>query len=193
MAMWAGVQNVSRPIERCHEMSQTTPTFALVAAISAAATYQGTPPGRGAAPVRGSVAAVTGYRSREPPETSPLPRHFSKIFFTCWCASARASLAVIRPVAAFANMVGNTNVSNTSLSAGLAGPGWPIFVAHCRAVEIGLSLPGGLEPNGSLDVTCSSHLVPDAGFCPTATPASATDPVNDGKLYSLLPSTASRY
>src|SRR5438477_87885 len=91
-----------------------------------------------------------------------------------------------------ANVLGNTNVSNTSLSAGLAGPGWPIFVAHCRAVEIGLSLAGGLEPNGSLDVTCSSHLVPDAGFCPTATPASATDPVNDGKLYSLLPSTASR-
>src|SRR5881398_429689 len=42
--MWAGVQNVSRPIERCYEMSQTTPTFALVAAISAAATYQGTRP-----------------------------------------------------------------------------------------------------------------------------------------------------
>ena len=30
--MWAGVQNVSRPIERCQEMSQTTPTTTLNAA-----------------------------------------------------------------------------------------------------------------------------------------------------------------
>src|ERR1043166_7477613 len=76
MAMWAGVQNVSRPIERCHEMSQMTPTFALVAAISAAATYQGTTPGCGAAPARGPVAAGTGLAvarpSRHQPPAAPL-------------------------------------------------------------------------------------------------------------------------
>src|SRR5438445_794099 len=102
MAMWAGVQNVSRPIERCHEMSQMTPTFALVAAITAAATYHGTTAGR-------DVAGA-----------------------------------------------------------------------------------GGVEPNGSFDVTCSSHLLPEAVFWASATPGSATEPVNEGKLYSLLPSTASR-
>ena len=62
-------------------------------------------------------------------------------------------------------MVGSTNVSKISLSAGLAGPGCPMFVAHCNAVLIGLSFDGGLEPNGSLAVACSSHLFPDAGFC----------------------------
>src|SRR5207245_11646583 len=60
MAMWAGVQNVSRPIERCHEMSQMTPTFTLVAAITAAATYHGTTAGRDVAGAGGAVAAVTG-------------------------------------------------------------------------------------------------------------------------------------
>src|SRR5437660_1538925 len=105
---------------------------------------------------------------------------------------AARCLAVMRPVAALANMVGRTKVSNTSLSAGLAGPGWPMFVAHCRAVLIGLSLAGGLEPNGSFAVACSSHLVPAAGFCATGTLGSATEPVKDGKLYSLLPRTASR-
>src|SRR5437867_616237 len=77
-------------------------------------------------------------------------------------------------------------------TAGFAGPGCPMFVAHCKAVLIGLSLEGGFEPKGSFDVTCSSHLLPEAGFCATGTPGSATDPVNDGKLYSLLPRTASR-
>src|SRR5438046_9479827 len=80
-------------------------------------------------------------------------------------------------------MVGRTNVSKISLSAGLAGPGCPMFVAHCSAVLIGLSFAGGVEPNGSFAVACSSHLFPDAGFCPTGTPASATDPGNEGKLY----------
>src|SRR5690349_12109540 len=54
--MCAGVQNVSRPIERCQEMSQMTPTFALVAATSAAATYHGTTAARGA--VRGDGSGV---------------------------------------------------------------------------------------------------------------------------------------
>src|SRR6266496_5283152 len=69
--MWAGVQHVSRPIERCHEMSQMTPTFALVAAISAAATYHGTTPGCGAAPVRAPVAAVTGLAVARAPRDQP--------------------------------------------------------------------------------------------------------------------------
>src|SRR6266571_1404909 len=42
MAMCAGVQNVSRPIVRCHEMSQITPTPVLVAASNTAVRYQGT-------------------------------------------------------------------------------------------------------------------------------------------------------
>src|SRR5205809_179932 len=138
-------------------------------------------------------AAHSSYdRSREPPATRPLPRHFSKIFFTCWWASARASFAVMRPVAALANMVGRTKVSNTSLSAGLAGPGCPMFVAQSRAVLIGLSLDGGVEPNGSFAVTCSSRLLADAAFWASGVPGSATEPGNDGKLYSLLPRTASR-
>src|SRR5207253_2526189 len=106
--MWAGVQNVSRPMERCHEMSQMMPSFALVAAT-------------------------------------------------------------------------------------LAGPRCPIVVAQWSAVLIGLSLDGGFEPNGSVAVTCSSHLLPEAGFWASGTPGSATEPVYDGKLYSLLPRTASRY
>ena len=39
--MWAGVQNVSRPIERCHAMSQWVPTIAEVTAITAHHTYHG--------------------------------------------------------------------------------------------------------------------------------------------------------
>src|SRR5439155_17512567 len=129
-----------------------------------------------------TAAVLISYRSPEPPDTSPLPRHFSKIFFACSCASSSACLALIRPVAAFANMVGRTNVSKISLSAGFAGPGCPMFVAHFSAVLIGLSLVGGFEPNGSLAVTCSSHLLPAAGFWATGTPASATEPGYDGKL-----------
>src|SRR6266513_2093150 len=53
MAACAGVQNVSRPIERCQEMSQMMPIFALVAATSVAATYQG----RGAAVGAAGAAA----------------------------------------------------------------------------------------------------------------------------------------
>src|SRR3989449_4793511 len=140
----------------------------------------------------GGPPPSSDHLSPEPPATSPLPRHFSKIFLTCWCASSNACLAVIRPVAALANIVGRTKVSNTSLSAGFAGPGCPMLVAHCKAVLIGLSLEGGFEPNGSFAVTCSSHLLPEAIFCATGAPGSATEPVKDGKLYSLLPRTASR-
>src|SRR4029077_1761865 len=72
MAMWAGVQNVSRPIERCHEMSQMTPTFALVAAISAAATYHGTTPPGGGARVPGVAPVVSGLAgARAPRDQAP--------------------------------------------------------------------------------------------------------------------------
>src|SRR5438046_3036391 len=37
--MWAGVQNVSRPIERCQAMSQCDPTIAEVTAMTADQTY----------------------------------------------------------------------------------------------------------------------------------------------------------
>src|SRR5438876_12223848 len=60
MAACAGVQKVSRPIERCQEMSQMMPTFALVAATSVAATYQGRCAASGGARVAGAAAAVIG-------------------------------------------------------------------------------------------------------------------------------------
>jgi hypothetical protein len=40
--MWAGVQNVSRPIVLCQEMSQKTPVAANVTAATAHQTDQGT-------------------------------------------------------------------------------------------------------------------------------------------------------
>ena len=39
--MWAGVQNVSRPIDRCQAMSQWDPTIAEVTAMTADQTYHG--------------------------------------------------------------------------------------------------------------------------------------------------------
>src|SRR5579863_203159 len=42
MAMWAGVQNVSRPIDMCQEMSQCPPIIAEVTAATVDQTYQGT-------------------------------------------------------------------------------------------------------------------------------------------------------
>src|SRR5262249_17209105 len=42
MAMCAGVQNVSRPIDRCQEISQCTPTMANVTAATEHHTYHGT-------------------------------------------------------------------------------------------------------------------------------------------------------
>ena len=59
--MWAGVQKVSRPIERCHEMSQRMPTLALVAAMTAAHTNQGTPTApRGAGGAAARAAGPAG-------------------------------------------------------------------------------------------------------------------------------------
>src|SRR2546428_13806144 len=42
MARWAGVQKVSRPIVRCQEMSQMTPTITLVEAKRTAYKNHGT-------------------------------------------------------------------------------------------------------------------------------------------------------
>src|SRR5947209_6174717 len=41
IAMWAGVQNVSRPMDRCQEISQWIPTIAKVTAATEHQTYQG--------------------------------------------------------------------------------------------------------------------------------------------------------
>jgi hypothetical protein len=46
MARWAGVQKVSRPIVRCHEISQIAPIAALVAAISVIQAYRERVPAR---------------------------------------------------------------------------------------------------------------------------------------------------
>ena len=42
MARWAGVQNESRPMDRCQEMSHWTPTMTLVDAKATASSGQGT-------------------------------------------------------------------------------------------------------------------------------------------------------
>src|SRR5438093_969011 len=164
----------SRPYALCHQLSNGADVI-----IAKAPQMHTQAPSGPRKPQNPTVAA----------RSSAVP---AKLFLTCWCASSNACLAVIRPVAALANIVGRTKVSNTSLSAGFAGPGCPMLVAHCKAVLIGLSLEGGFEPNGSFAVTCSSHLLPEAIFCATGAPGSATEPVKDGKLYSLLPRTASR-
>src|SRR5438034_2344992 len=72
---------------RCQEMSQITPTIALVAASTTATTYHGRSTAPALARPVETAAVLISYRSPEPPDTSPLPRHFSKIFFACSCAS----------------------------------------------------------------------------------------------------------
>src|SRR5437773_11867836 len=76
MAACAGVQKVSRPIERCQERSQMMPTFALVAATSVAATYQGRCAASGGAGVAGAAAAVIGLlvtrAAGDPSSAAPL-------------------------------------------------------------------------------------------------------------------------
>ena len=51
MARCAGVQNESRPIDSCHEMSQCTPIIALVMAATEVQIYQGVR-GSGVQPLR---------------------------------------------------------------------------------------------------------------------------------------------
>ena len=57
-----------------------------------------------------------------------------------------------------------------------------MFVAHCSAVPMGLSLVAGFEPNGSLEVCCSIQRLPAAGFCASGVLASAAAPGKEGKL-----------
>src|SRR2546429_3034927 len=87
MAACAGVQNVSRPIERCQEMSQMMPTFALVAATSVAATYQGTGAASGAAGGGGGGAPPPpprgGGPGPPPPPLSPPPPPAPLFPFVC--------------------------------------------------------------------------------------------------------------
>src|SRR5207244_11175670 len=56
---------------RCHEMSQITPTTALVAATRTAATYQGTPHARPSSRARAGEAAATGTATEPPCQRSP--------------------------------------------------------------------------------------------------------------------------
>src|SRR5204862_7053499 len=90
------------------------------------------------------------------------------------------------------NIVGSANVSDASLSAGFAGPGCRMLVAHWSAVPIGWSFGGGFEPKGSVAVCCCNQAVPTEGFRPGGVPESASAPGKDGKLYSLLAMIASR-
>src|SRR2546421_1331153 len=82
MAACAGVQNVSRPIERCQEMSQMMPTFALVAATSVAATYQGRCAASGGA--RGGGAAAPALRvlfTPAPRDPTPPPPPLAELLY----------------------------------------------------------------------------------------------------------------
>src|SRR5437879_13846881 len=56
---------------RCHEMSQITPTTALVAATRTAATYQGTSHARPSSRARAVDAAATGTATNPPCQRSP--------------------------------------------------------------------------------------------------------------------------
>ena len=58
--MWAGVQKVSRPMERCQEMSQWMPVMAQVTAATAHQTYQGT-----------KTESASRHRSSQHPDPRP--------------------------------------------------------------------------------------------------------------------------
>src|SRR5436309_950826 len=61
--MWAGVQEVSRPMVMCHEMSQSRPTMMLVEPASIAVRVHGKAAARSCGRTAGiSAAAVTGAR-----------------------------------------------------------------------------------------------------------------------------------
>src|SRR5689334_21134117 len=63
MSTCAGVQKLSRPMERCHEISQCTPVIAQVTAATAHHTYQGT-------------ATVTVRAKTEVAKTQTLDRNY---------------------------------------------------------------------------------------------------------------------
>ena len=56
--MCAGVQNVSRPIVMCHEMSQISPRMMLVAANTVATSGQGSDSARASARADGGASAA---------------------------------------------------------------------------------------------------------------------------------------
>src|SRR5262245_21384917 len=58
MPIWGGDQNVSRPMLRCHEMSQRMPTMMLVEAKSRALRYAGRAAARSAASGRLAAASA---------------------------------------------------------------------------------------------------------------------------------------
>src|SRR2546427_501147 len=60
-------------MERCQEMSHITPTTALVAAITTAATYHGRPAPRAMARVDGMTAAASCLAAAGAPREGPLP------------------------------------------------------------------------------------------------------------------------
>src|SRR5688572_31898475 len=68
MARWAGVQNVSRPIVMCHEMSQMTPTTMLVDAKSTAGMCHGIADARALAARAAADCDRTVTPIRAPPE-----------------------------------------------------------------------------------------------------------------------------
>ena len=81
----------------------------------------------------------------------------------------------MRMVAAFGGLM-----TALGLAVSAVGQTWALFLGS--AVLIGLSLAGGLDPNGSFPVTCSSHVLPAAGLWASGTVGSATDPGKDGQL-----------
>src|SRR5438270_12113436 len=87
---------------------------------------------------------------------SPLSRHFLKMVLTSASASVTAWAGDASPRAARAIILGSTNVPNTSLSAALAGPGWPMLVDQLSASFNNASLLAGLEPKGSVVSQLSS-------------------------------------
>src|SRR2546430_13114544 len=99
MAACAGVQKVSRPIERCQEMSQMMPTFALVAATSVAATYQGRCAASGGA--RGAGGAAPPHRvllTPAPRAPAPPPPHLPDLFLLLLCAAtSEEHTSVLQP------------------------------------------------------------------------------------------------
>src|SRR5215469_4706125 len=77
MAMCAGVQKVSRPIERCQETSHWPPIEADVTARAPAQMYQGTDVARAAARVLVAVASATKPGERAKSTDIEVPRELA--------------------------------------------------------------------------------------------------------------------
>src|SRR5215472_7314157 len=84
MARCAGVQNVSRPMERCQEMSQCTPIMAEVTAPTEHQTYHGTVDSRGAKETEVAntlivIRAIRGSPVSPPHYNSHMADHFDLV------------------------------------------------------------------------------------------------------------------